>query len=76
MGDIGGKIGLVAGGLFGDAAQGGAFGLGLYDANGFPIHKKDVIGRAGLGGELAHGDAQASAQVEGMTVLDDPAGGS
>lgn len=48
--------------------------LGLDDAHRLTIHKQYIIGRAGVGGEFAHGHAQAAAEVHLLSVLHRPAG--
>jgi hypothetical protein len=50
------------------------FGLGLDDADGAAVGVEQVVGRAALQRELAHGHAQAGGEVHVLEVLHEPAG--
>jgi len=58
-----------------DACQRTAFGLRFDHAAGFAVDEEYVIGRASGEREFANGDAEASAQIDLITVLDKPAAG-
>ncbi|RMG96330.1 MAG: hypothetical protein D6706_10370, partial [Chloroflexi bacterium] len=75
VGDAGRQSFGVAGGLVGDGGQGNAFLFCFDHADGFAIHKEQVVGKAGLQGKFAHSDAASGVQVYLATVLHDPAAG-
>ncbi|MFO1269964.1 MAG: hypothetical protein U1F67_26270 [Rubrivivax sp.] len=49
-------------------------GLGLDHADRPAIHQQHVVGRAAVGGVLAHRDAARRARIHGLEVLQQPAG--
>src|SRR5665213_93036 len=61
-------------GLFGNAGQRYALGFGFDDAAGAAIDEQKVVAWTGWQGVLAHGNAQASAEIHFVAVLDFPAG--
>jgi hypothetical protein len=52
------------------------FLLGLRDTDRFSINEEDEIGRAAVGGVFADGLALALVEVDGVLVLNGPAGGA
>lgn len=48
--------------------------FGFDDADGFAVHKEDVIGRSDLGKILPHGHADTGIEVELVPILNLPAG--
>ena len=66
-------LGLVLDG--GDVVVEG-FLLGLRDADGFFIDEENVVGRSAVGGVFADGLAFPLVEVDGVIVLNGPAGGA
>ena len=59
-------------GLLGDARQESALLLGLGDADGFAVHKQEIIARAGFEGRFAQGDAASGGGIELFVILNNP----
>ena len=58
------------------SSQRRAFLFCFHDAHQLAVNEQGVVGRAGGGGVLPHGDSGARAQVQLLVVLHDPARGS
>ncbi|MFG6414609.1 hypothetical protein ACG02S_11950 [Roseateles sp. DC23W] len=59
-----------------DELLAGVVALGLHDADRLAVHEQHIVGRTGVGRELAHRHARRRAQVEAGVVLHLPAGGA
>lgn len=58
--------------LLGDAGEGRPGGFGLDDVGRLAVDEEEVVGRAGVELELAHGNARRRAEVDPVTVLHRP----